>query len=201
MHRSRRSPHGLSLLSCAVLSLTLSACGGEAPTSSSPAQRSDLVPPVQQQDVVFPLPPAVDFCGGGSASQIREVSTEAGLAWSSSIFVPATGGSVSVYFANLGPGPISFVNPAWSSNGNAIPLGTSTDIAMTPTGSSLTFNDGYWGGTFGEGFAAFGCVGVSGIEFKSPKHKHATAHVDLSFIRDGVTHTVRVNIHTGTVAS
>lgn len=200
----RRHPAVSSL----VLLLTSSAaflaagCGGDSLTPSAPAQRSDLVPPIEQQDVVYPLPPAFDYCGGTSASQVLEVKTDAaaGFAWSSSVFVPASGGQVKVYFANLGPGPLTFPAGSWSVNGDPIPFGTPTEIPMTPTGSSLTFWDGFWSGTFPAGYGWFGCLYLSDIEFKSPKHKHATAHVDLSFVRDGVTHTFRVNIHTGTVA-
>lgn len=153
---------------------------------------------VDVQDVTFPIDPIVDFCGGSGVGTITDVAIDAaaGFAYSSSIFIPAAGGNVSIYFANLGPGPITFVNTgAWSVGGDPIPLGTPTEIPLTPTGSSAVFYDGYFGGTFAEGTAYLGCVNVSDVAFKSVKHKHATAHLDLSFLRDGVLHTVRVNIH------
>ena len=202
MMRPHHVPSGLSIAVCSLLLVTLWSCSGDATTSSAPAVRSGMAPPVQPQDVDYPILPTGDFCGGSSVGTILEIETdlEAGLAYSSSILVPSSGGPFNIYYANLGPGPITFVTTgAFSVKGEQIPRGASTEIPMTPKGSSAVFLDRGWAGTFPEGVAYLGCANLDGVTFKSPKHFHGTAHLDMSFLRDGVLHTVRVNVHTANV--
>jgi hypothetical protein len=141
-----------------------------------------------------PETPAINFCPSGSG-QFTDISTDlqAGVQWSSSIHTVNQDGSVRVYFHNLGPGPITFVNPAWSVKGDDIPFGTLTQIPLTPSDSSVGFSDGTWAGTFAEGVDIWGCVIFQDIEVRTGKH--GTAHMDLSFTRSGELHTVRVNFH------
>ena len=141
-----------------------------------------------------PEAPDFNFCPGGSG-EFTDISTdlEAGVEWSSSIHTAKQDGAVRVYFHNVGPGPITFVNPAWSVKGDDIPSATSTEIPLTPNGSSASFYDDGFGGSFAEGVDIWGCVFFQDVEVRTGKQ--GTAHLDLSFTRDGELHTVRVNIH------
>ena len=139
--------------------------------------------------------PSINFCPG-SVATIDEISTDnaAGVTWASSIDVPLSGGSVGVYFKNNGPGPISFADPSsWSEKGTTIPRATSTIIPLTPKGSTATFNDNFWSGTFGEGVDILGCTNLSNVSVKTDQQ--GTAHLDLSFYRGATLYKVRVNVH------
>ncbi len=176
------------LLMCVAVVVALVTIGvvSGASGASSPAARSFAVTP----DVSNP---SINFCPN-SVGTIDEVSTDnaAGVTWASSIDVPLSGGNVGVYFKNNGPGPITFADPSsWSVKGTTIPRAASTSIALTPKGSTATFNDLYWSGTFGEDVEILGCTDLSNVSVKTDQQ--GTAHLDLSFYRGATLYKVRVN--------
>ena len=198
-----RSSH-LLLPASFLLIVGLWACSSDAPTGGRTGTNGDLSSNPPTNDVVlFPIPPLGDFCGGGSVATILDIETDtdAGVAWSANSVMPSSGGRFNMNFANLGPGPITFVSTgAWSIHGEKITRGVTTAITMTPTGSTANFWDRGFGGTFNEGTAWLFCAQLDDIEFKSAKHRRATAHFDVSFTRAGVLHSIRVNVHTTSMA-
>lgn len=139
--------------------------------------------------------PKYDFCPG-SIAKIKELEIyeEAGVIVASSIEAPVSGGDVGIYFLNTGAGSITFSDPAWSVKGEIIPKYITTTIPLTPTDSTSIFWDKGWGGTFDEDEDFLGCVNFTEVMTSRPGGK-ATAHLDLSFTRDGIVFTVRVNVH------
>jgi hypothetical protein len=138
--------------------------------------------------------PTFNFCPN-SVATIAEVSTDnaAGVMWSSSVFAPLAGGDVGIYFKDNGPGSITFASPSWSVRGATIPTAQATTIPLTPAGSSATFDDLGWGGSFGEGVDILGCTDFSNVSLS--RGRQGTAHLDLSFFRGSTLYTVRVNVH------
>ena len=133
-----------------------------------------------------PTSPAFDFCPGSVVTKFGiETDAAAGVTYSSSVFMPTTGGPTGIYFSNDGPGPITFLSPAWSTKATG-PIAAGS-VPLTP-GGSVFFSDGGWGGTFGEGVDLRGCISFGA----APK---GTAHMDLSFMRGSTVYTVRVNVH------
>jgi len=125
----------------------------------------------------------------------HDVSTDnqAGVTWSSALSAPIAGGNVGIYFANNGPGAITFANPAFSVKGVMIPRGETTVIAVTPEDSTAVFWDRFWGGTFSQGVDQIGCTTFSNVSLAGGNQ--ANAHLDLSFYRGTTLYTVRVNVH------
>ncbi len=169
--------------------------------------------------------PFFDFCqlaGLSSAGKIEiPLAKEHGVQYSESIVVSMDGMDlngadvpIGVYFNNLGPGAITYFwdkpsgEGSWSVFGNQLATAFNglagqdldrgavyTSIALTPRGSKADFSDLGWGGTFEEGIDFIGCTKFK--EFTLHKKRGATAHMDVSFFREGEEklHTVRVNIH------